>query len=206
VKSVALTGNIAAGKTQVAELFRRWGATVVEADRLVRQVQARGTPVFQAIVARFGAGMVGPDGELDRARLGRLVFEDAAARKDLEAIVHPAIEGLRDQLVLEARQRGDRVTVCDIPLLFESMNPEDFDAVVLVDAPPAVRLERLIRHRGMPEAEARRVMAAQLPAEAKRAWRGPGGRGPYVIENDGDVAELERRARAVWERLIADCG
>jgi len=201
--SVALTGNVAAGKTRVAELFRRWGATIIDADQLVREVQAPGTPEFSAIVARFGPAVVAPDGTLDRAGVRARVFTDPAARHALEAIVHPAVARRREQLLVEARHRGDRVVVSDIPLLFETLDPAGFDAVVLVDAPEPVRLERLVRERGLSPEEARRVTAAQWPAERKRAWRDSAGRGALVIENEGDLATLERRARAVWKALVA---
>ena len=200
--TVALTGNIAAGKSRVAELFRRWGATVADADELVRAAQAPGTAEFNAIVTRFGSGVVAADGTLDRARLRALVFDDPAARRELEAIMHPAVERQRQRILAEARARGDRVLVCDIPLLFETMDPGRFDAVVLVDAPAPLRLERLLRERGLERREAERIMAAQLPAEAKRAWRGgPANRGAYIIENDADLGTLERRARGVWEEM-----
>ena len=201
--SVALTGNVAAGKTRVTELFRRWGATIIDADQLVREVQAPGTPEFSAIVARFGPAVVAPDGTLDRAGVRARVFTDPAARHALEAIVHPAVARRREQLLVEARHRGDRVVVSDIPLLFETLDPAGFDAVVLVDAPEPVRLERLVRERGLSPEEARRVTAAQWPAERKRAWRDPAGRGALVIKNEGDLATLERRARAVWKALVA---
>jgi dephospho-CoA kinase len=200
--SVALTGNVAAGKTRVAELFRRWGATLIDADQLVREIQTAGTPEFAAIVARFGPEVVAPDGNLDRAALRARVFADSAARLALEAIVHPAVNRRREQLLAEARRRGDRIVVSDIPLLFESLDPAKFDAVVLVDAPEDVRLARLLSDRGLSPEEARRMMAAQWPAERKRAWRDPAGRGPRVIENESDLATLERRARAVWDALV----
>jgi dephospho-CoA kinase len=201
--SVALTGNVAAGKTRVAELFRRWGATLIDADQLVREIQTPGTPEFAAIIARFGSEVVAPDGSLNRGRLRARVFADPAARLALEAIVHPAVDRRSEQLLAEARRRGARIVVSDIPLLFESLDPAKFDAVVLVDAPEDVRLARLVKDRGLSPDEARRMMAAQWPAERKRAWRDPAGRGPLVIENDGDLATLERRARAVWDGLVS---
>jgi dephospho-CoA kinase len=201
--NVALTGNVAAGKTRVAELFRRWGATLIDADQLVREVQTPGTPEFAAIIARFGPAALAPDGTLDRAGLRARVFTDPSARIDLEEIVHPAVARRREALLAEARARGDRVVVSDIPLLFESLDPARFDAVVLVDAPESVRLERLVRQRGLAPEEAAGVMAAQWPAGRKRAWRDSLGRGPWIIENDADLTTLERRARVVWDRLSA---
>jgi dephospho-CoA kinase len=193
--NVALTGNIAAGKSAVAELFRRWGATVLDADAIVREVQAPGGPVTRTIAERFGDAVVRPDGSLDRAALRRIVMADAGARTALERIVHPAVYARRAELAAEAEARGDRIVVSDIPLLFESGDPEAFDAVVLVDAAEPVRLRRLVEHRGLSESEAREMIRAQMPAAAKRA------RSDFVIDNDGDLATLERAASEVWRAL-----
>ncbi len=194
---VGLTGNIASGKSTVAELFCRWGATIIDADLLAREAQRAGTPVFQAIVERFGPGVVGPDGELDRRALRARVMGEAAELAALNAIVHPEVRRRAAALVGEARRAGTRIVVSDIPLLFETDDPERFDAVVLVDAPAEVRRERLMRDRGLSASEADGMMAAQLPAAAKRA------RSTYVIENDGSLPVLEQRSRSVWERLEA---
>jgi dephospho-CoA kinase len=118
--------------------------------------------------------------------------------------MHPLVQRRRDQLIAEAGARGDRVVVSDIPLLFEAADPAAFDRVVLVDAPTELRLRRLIAARGFSETEARALIATQWPAERKRAWRGPGGRAPIVIDNDGDLAALERRAKEAWEKMTAD--
>jgi dephospho-CoA kinase len=197
VLNVALTGNIAAGKSAVAELFRRWGATVLDADAMVREVQAPGGAVLGMIAERFGDAVVRPDGTLDRAALRRIVVGDAAAREALERIVHPAVYTRRAELAAAAEARGDRVLVSDIPLLFETGHAEGFDAVVLVDAAEPVRLRRLVERRGFGEEEARAIMRAQMPASAKRA------RSDYVIDNDGDLAALERAAAEVWRALVA---
>jgi dephospho-CoA kinase len=199
---VALTGNIASGKSTVAGLFRRWGATVIDADELVREVQRPGTPALDAIARRFGPGVLLPDGSLDRAALRRAVLADRGARRDLEAIVHPAVQRLREQREAAALGKGATMVVHDIPLLFEALDPAAFDAVILVDAPEPVRLARLVTTRGLPEAEARALMATQLPAADKKQWRGGDlARGPLIIENDGDLARLEGRAREVWREL-----
>lgn len=194
---VALTGNIAAGKSAVAELFRGWGATLVDADAIVHELQAPGTDVFEAIVHRFGGGVVAPDGSLHRAALRTMVLADAAALADLNAIVHPAVHQQRARRVDDARRRGDAIVVSVIPLLFEAANPGAFDAVILVDAPEARRLTRLIETRGLTVTEAKRLMAAQQPAGPKRA------RSDYVIDNAGDRATLEQRAADVWAALHA---
>jgi dephospho-CoA kinase len=193
---VGLTGNAAAGKSTVAELFRRWGATVIDADAIVRELQAPGAPVLGAIVARFGPGVLTADGALDRPALRARVLADPAALADLNRLVHPAVAERRRALLAEARRRGDRIVVSDIPLLFEADDPSGFDAVVLVDAPAAVRRARLAA-RGLAAEEIERLMAAQQPAAAKRA------RSDFVIDNDGDRAALERAAREVWAALLA---
>jgi dephospho-CoA kinase len=195
--SVALTGNIGSGKTTVAELFRRWGATIIDADQLVREIQGPGEPVLRKIAQRFGPGLIGSDGSLDRAALRTKVMADPAALADLNRIVHPEVHRRRLALLAEARTRGDRVVVSDIPLLFEADDPAAFDAVVLVDAPEPVRRARLLSHRDLSDAEADRMIAAQLGSGHKRA------RSDYVIDNDGDLVALERAARAVWQALLA---
>jgi dephospho-CoA kinase len=195
--SVALTGNIGAGKSTVAELFKRWGATVIDADQLVREAQAPGQPVLARIAARFGKELLHSDGTLDRAALRVKVLADASALADLNRIVHPEVHRRRQERLAVARARGDRIVVSDIPLLFESANPAEFDAIVLVDAAEAVRRARLLATRALSSEEADRLIAVQLSSAPKRA------RSDYVIENDGDLAALERAASAVWDALVA---
>jgi dephospho-CoA kinase len=193
--NVALTGNIAAGKSTVVDLFRRWGATIIDADRLVREAQAPGSEVMQAIAFRFGRDVILPGGELDRKALRGKVMGDDASLADLNAIVHPAVRRERDRLLAEARRRGDRIVINDIPLLFESADPSDFDLVILVDAPEAVRLDRLVRCRSMAPDAAVQALNAQRPAHSKRS------ESDVVIENAGSLADLERSAREVWDQL-----
>jgi dephospho-CoA kinase len=195
--NVALTGNIAAGKSTVAELFRGWGAVLIDADRLVRDAEAPRSPVLHLIGARFGTDLIGPAGELDRAALRRRVMGDPAARAELERIVHPDVSRRRAALLAEARARGARIVVSDIPLLFEALDPAAFDAVVLVDAPEPIRRARLLANRGLLEEDADRMLAAQMPSAEKRA------RSTYIIDNDADRAALERRASEVWQALLA---
>src|SRR6266702_1084140 len=166
--NVALTGNIAAGKSSVVDLLRRWGATVIDADELARQAQAPGGEVLAAIVRRFGADVLAPDGALDRAALRAKVMGDQAALDALNQIVHPAVRQRRDELLSEARERGDALVVNDIPLLFEVLDPAQFDIVVLVDAATTVRRTRLRAMRGLSNDEADRMLAVQMPAERKR--------------------------------------
>ena len=196
--SVALTGNIASGKSTVLGFFRELGAFTTDADAIVRELQQPGTPVFDAIVARFGPAVVAPDGSLARDQVRAIVFADPSARADLEAIVHPAVRARRVALEHQADRQGATIAVHDIPLLFESADPAEFDRVVLVDAPEARRHAWLIERRGLDPAEADRMIAAQLPSRAKRD------RSHYVIENDAGLEMLEQRTRAVWDRLLAD--
>ena len=199
---VGLTGNVASGKSTVARLFRDWGATIIDADELVREAQQPGTETLAAIVDRFGPDVVTDSGELDRRALRDRVFGDPAARAALEAIVHPAVWRRRDALLAEARNRGDAIVVSDIPLLFEVAAQGRFpldslDAIVLVDAPAHVRRDRLVSLRGVEPAAADGMIAAGMPSELKRE------RSTYVIENDGSLADLTRRARRVWDALAA---
>ena len=195
--SVALTGNIGAGKTTVVGLFRRWGATIVDADQLVREAQAPGQPVLKEIAARFGAEIIRADGTLDRAALRARVLKDPAAMADLNRIVHPEVDRRRKQLLQQARERGDRIVVSDIPLLFEAADPSEFDVVVLVDAPESLRRARLVSSRDWPGEEIDPMIRAQLLSAPKRK------RSDFVIDNDGDLEALERSASAVWQALLA---
>lgn len=193
---VGLTGNIAAGKSTVARTWRELGGTVVDADLLARQAVAPGTPALAAIEAQWGPWVLEEGGGLDRAALRQIVFSDPGARARLEGIVHPAVASLRDDLYREAKARGESLVVADIPLLFEVGLADEFDVVVLVDAPEETRLMRLVGDRGMDPDEARRMMAAQMPSALKRA------RADVVIENTGSIADLERRAGEVWRDLF----
>jgi dephospho-CoA kinase len=199
VLRVALTGNVAAGKSTVLDLFRRWGAPVSDADQLAREAVARGTPGLAAVARRFGPRFVEADGELDRAALRRHVMADAAERAALEAIIHPIVAELAAAAEARIRASGAPILVYDVPLLFEALDPAAYDAVILVDAPDAVRRARL-RDRGLSEAEADALMAAQAPPSTKRA------RSTYIIENAGSIDQLEDRARAVWSGLQARAG
>ena len=194
--NVALTGNVASGKSTVARWFAEWGATVIDADTIVREVQQPGSSVVNAIRDRFGDAVIQPDGSLNRELLRRRVMADAGERGALNAIVHPAVQRRRTTLIEEARARGDRVIVNDIPLLFEVLDPSAFDAVVLVDAPVSIRHDRLKRDRGLSAQEADDLMAAQLPSATKRA------RSDLVIENADTLDNLRQRAQHTWNALL----
>ncbi len=193
---VALTGNIASGKSTVLDLFRSWGATVIDMDQLAHEATEPGSPVLAKIAQRFGADLLQPNGSLDRAGLRHRVMGDPAQREVLNHLIHPEIHHRADVLTAEAARRGDPIVVLDIPLLFEVLNPADFDVVVLVDAPEAVRRERLIRQRGLSREDAEVLLRAQQPSEPKRA------QSHIVIDNDGPREQLEVRAGAAWQKLV----
>lgn len=195
---VGLTGNIASGKSTVARLLSARGATIIDADLLARQAVEAGAPAYHKIVERWGQAVLAPDGHLDRAALRRIVFADTAQLEALNAIVHPEVERLRDRLASQARARGDRIVVADIPLLFEKHMADRFDRIVLVDAPRPLRLERLVHDRALRETEAMDMIAAQMPADLKRA------RADFIIENAGTLAALEQRVDEVWAALLLD--
>jgi len=197
---IGLTGNIASGKTEVARIFADLGATVIDADELARDVVVAGSPALKAIAARWGARVLNADGTLNRSALRSIVFSDEQERQALNAIVHPEVKRLRDLLVEEARARGDKVVVAAVPLLYEAGLEEDFDRVILVDAPEAVRLSRLINRRGLSVVEAQKIMNAQQPASTKRE------RAHMVIENQNDLKALRRAVERVWHELTGETG
>ncbi|HEX5409413.1 MAG TPA: dephospho-CoA kinase [Gemmatimonadaceae bacterium] len=192
---VGLTGNIASGKSTVARLLAAHGATIIDADALARRAVEPGSPALRAIVARWGNALLLDDGTLDRAALRRIVFANPADLEALNAMVHPEVRRLRDEDVAAARARGDRLVVCDVPLLYEQDMEHEFARVILVDAPEDVRLERLMRDRGLSRDDAMLMIVAQMPAELKRA------RADLVVENDGTLEALETRVNEVWRML-----
>ena len=195
---IGLTGNIGSGKSTVAQLLSERGATIIDADVLARRAVERGTPAYDKIVRRWGTAVLSPDRQLDRAALRRVVFSDPAQLEELNRTVHPEVERLRQRLLEDARQRGDRIVVCDIPLLFEKHMAHNFDRILLVDAPRPLRLERLVRDRGLRETEAMDMIAAQMPAELKRAGA------DFIIENDSTLNALEERVAGVWTHLVQE--
>ncbi len=192
---VGLTGNIAAGKSVVADAWASVGVPVVGADDLARAAVFPGSPALAAVRSRFGEEVIGVDGALDRAHLRDIVFRDPSARQDLERILHPVIRTLRDQWVEARRREGASLVVSEIPLLFELNMEDGFDVIVVVDAPPHLREERLVRDRGLSESEARRLMASQGDPRVKRE------KADYVLLNEGDLPELREAALALLARL-----
>jgi dephospho-CoA kinase len=190
---VGLTGGIGSGKSTVSRMLAAKGAVVLDADEITRELQRPGTEVFAAIVERFGPEVVSGDGTLDRKRLARVVFGDPDARRDLEAIVHPAVRAESRRLI-EAFAGTDRIVVYDVPLLVEAAR-HGFDVVVVVDVDPEVAVHRLVEERAMEEADVRARIASQASREERRAVA------DMVIDNSGTIEELERRVAKVWEEL-----
>lgn len=189
---VGLTGGIGSGKSTVAERLAALGAIVIDADRIARQVVEPGTPALARLVERFGADILAADGTLDRARLAAKAFADENSRKDLEDITHPAIaeEFLRQVAAAPAAA----VVVHDVPLLAEAKRPMEYAAVIVVEAPVEVRLERL-EARGIPRADAERRMAAQATDAERRKLA------TWVVDNGGDLGALEAQVDAIWAEL-----
>jgi len=198
MRLIALTGNIASGKSAGADLLEDRGATMIDADVLAREAVLKGSPALEAIKYKWGNGILDDEGNLDRAALRHKVFADQSHLDALNEIVHPEVQRLRRKAVAAARARGDSVVVCVIPLLFERHLADDFDTIILVDAPRSVRLERIVQGRGIDEAEGMKMIAAQMPADLKRA------RADFVIENAGSREELENEVDRVWQSIAGD--
>ncbi|MFF3245592.1 dephospho-CoA kinase [Streptomyces sp. NPDC002870] len=190
---VGLTGGIGAGKSEVSRLLASYGAVLVDADKIAREVVAPGTPGLAAVVEAFGPEILNPDGTLDRPKLGSIVFADSDRLATLNSIVHPLV-GERS-MELEKAAGPDAVVIHDVPLLAENNLASLYDVVVVVDASPETQLDRLVRLRGMAESEARARMAAQATREQRRAIA------DLVIDNDGPLENLEPQVRKVWAEL-----
>jgi len=190
---VGLTGGVASGKSTVAVMLRDLGVVVVDADALAREVVAPGTPGLTAVVAEFGPDVLDADGALDRAALGRLVFGDPARRAALEAIVHPLVRARAAEL--ESSAPEGTLVVHDIPLLVETGQVGRFDAVLVVDVPTQVQVDRAVRDRGWPEEEARSRIAAQASREDRLAAA------TYVLDNTGTREDLRQRVAEVLDQL-----
>ena len=192
---VGLTGGVASGKSAVSAMLRELGALVIDADVLAREVVAPGTPGLEAVVAAFGPEVLAPDGSLDRARLGAVVFGDPVSRAALEGIIHPLVRARAAEL--EAAAPPDVLVVHDIPLLVETGQADAFDAVVVVDVPEEVQVERAVRSRGWSEEAAR----ARIEAQASRAERLAAA--THVVDNSGTFEDLRRRVAEVFAELGA---
>ena len=190
---VGLTGGIGAGKSAVAQRLARYGALVIDADQIARGVVEPGTPGLAQVVGLFGAGVLGPDGALDRRRLGEIVFGDDELRARLNAIIHPLVGArLRE---LEEGADADAIIVEDVPLIAENGLASAYDLVVVVDVPPRLQEERLVRERGMTPGQVAARMAAQASREQRLAIAG------NVVDNSGSLDELDRQVGELWAEL-----
>jgi len=193
---VGLTGGIGSGKSEVARRLAEHGAVLIDADVAARRVVEPGSPGLARIAAAFGDEVLRPDGSLNRERLGEIVFADPGRRAELNAIVHPLVRAWMQEAERAAVQTdGDAIVVHDVPLLAESRGKAGFDPVIVVDVPPELQLERLVRLRGMPAEQARARMAAQASREQRLAVA------DIVIDNSGSLEDLDGRVDEVWADL-----
>lgn len=190
---VGLTGGIASGKSTVSRMFAELGAIVIDSDVLAREVVARGTEGLAEVVAAFGPAVLTADGEMDRAKVGEIVFADPDKRKLLEQVIHPRV--FARAVEIDAAAGEHDVVINDIPLLVETNQADRFDAVVVVDVPTGLQVERMVRDRGMAPEEAEARIAAQASREARLAVA------TYVIDNTGTLDELRKRVEEVWDQL-----
>jgi dephospho-CoA kinase len=196
---VGLTGGIGSGKSTAARMLQERGAVVFDADVLAREAVAPGTPGHRAVVERFGADVLAPGGELDREALASVVFADPAARRDLEAIVHPEVRRLFAEGT-EAYRDTERVVVLSAPLLVETGMHSAFDVLIVVSVPVEVQVQRLMRDRGMSEEAIRARIDAQAPLEDKAAVA------DILLDNEGSPDDLERQIGRIWNDLAARAG
>ena len=190
---VGLTGGVASGKSTVSEILTELGAVIIDGDKLAREVVERGTPGLEEVVAAFGPDILTSEGDLDRPKLGRIVFNDEAQRRVLEGIVHPLVFERYAELEAAAPEGG--LVVHDIPLLAESGRADTFDAVIVVETPAEVQIERMLRDRGWTLEDARSRIAAQATPEQRRAIA------THLIVNTGTRAELRARVEEVYAAL-----
>jgi len=195
--TVGLTGGIASGKSTVAEFFHRLGAAIVDADQVARDVVAPGSDGFVAVIDAFGAEMVGPDGSLDRAKLGALVFEDDEARKKLNGITHPRIAAESQRRITKEQASDSPYVVYEAALLVENGMAKAFRPLVVVAVRPELQIARLMARDGSTAEEAQKRIDSQLPLDEKLALA------DYVIRNDGALPETEQRVREVHEAILA---
>ena len=190
---VGLTGGIGAGKSEVSKRLAAQGAVVIDADLIAREVVAPGTDGLAEVIEAFGPGVLGPDGSLDRVALGDIVFADKGKLATLNSIVHPRV-GARMRELEEAAGPGS-VIVHDVPLIAENGLADTYDLVVVVDVPPRIQLDRLVRLRGMNREQAQARMAAQSSREQRLSIAG------IVVDNSGSLAELDRQVGELWSEL-----
>ena len=193
MRVLGLTGGIGSGKSTVSQMFAEYGAEVVDADQIAREVVAPGQPALQAIKEAFGAAVIRPDGRLDRTRLGGLIFRDPASRARLNTITHPRIQE-RLQQEVEVRRPRDGILILDIPLLYETGRGDMVEAVIVVWVDRVTQLRRLIDRAGLTANEAAQRLAAQMSLDEKRS------RADYVIDNTGSLETTRQQVQEIVRR------
>ncbi|MCR3923457.1 MAG: dephospho-CoA kinase [Firmicutes bacterium] len=196
---IGLTGGIATGKSTVATLFEKRGVHRIDTDQLARSVVEPGQIAWDAIVQYFGNDILQENGQLNRKKLGKLIFADAKKRRVLENIIHPAIQALMNRQINEARRQGVCITLIEVPLLYETNFHNDVDRVIVVTATEEKQVARLLQRDGLAGEQARQRMASQLPLAEKVA------RADYVIDNNGTLEQTEQQVDAVWQIVKQEC-
>lgn len=197
MKLLGLTGGIASGKSTVAAILRRLGVAIINADELSREVVQPGQEAWKEIVDTFGPAILQEDKTLDRRKLRKIVFDNPEARKKLEAIIHPRVRALAEKKISELAATGSSIIVYEVPLLFEAQIHLWLRPVILVACDVETQKKRLLERDRLTEAEAQQHLDAQMSLEDKRKLA------DYVIENNGDLEELERQVRGVLQRIQA---
>ncbi len=197
VRRIGLTGGIATGKSFVRTKFQELGVPTIDADTLARDAVAPGTDGLAAVLTRFGMGVLDANGALDRRKVAQIVFADADARRDLEAIVHPFVRMQADSWFRGLDPAKHAFAIADIPLLYETGTDNQYDAVIVTACAPEEQVRRIVARDHVTEAEARQRIAAQMPIEEKIR------RADYVIHTDGTHQETSRQVRGVFEQLSA---
>ncbi|HET9272328.1 MAG TPA: dephospho-CoA kinase [Vicinamibacterales bacterium] len=197
MKRIALTGGMGTGKSHVRAVFAALGVPTIDADTLARDVVAHGTPGFEAVVGKFGRGILNTDGDLDRRALGALVFADAGKRHELEAILHPAIKGAIDQWFTTLDQSAQPFAIADIPLLYEVGLDKEYDAVIVTACTPQNQVRRIMARDNLDATEVQRRLEAQLPIEEKVK------RANYVVDTNGSLVQTNAQVHKLYQQLSA---
>ena len=195
MKRIALTGGIGTGKSHVRAVFAALGVPTIDADTLARDVVAHGTPGFEAVVAKFGRGILTGDGDLDRRKLGAMVFADSAVRRELEAILHPAIRGAIDQWFASLDHSAQPFAIADIPLLYEVGLDKEYDEVIVTSCTPETQVKRIMARDNLDAVEVQRRLDAQLPIAEKVK------RATYVIDTNGSLVQTNAQVHKLYQEL-----
>jgi dephospho-CoA kinase len=195
---LGLTGGIAAGKSTVTAMLRKRGIPVIDADAIAREVVEPGKPAYEAIVRHFGRGILLSDGQIDRKKLGEIIFSDETERQALNAIVHPEVRREMRERAEQAEREGAEIVFMDIPLLFESKLQHMVDKIVVVYVPASIQMERLLERDELDEEQAMKRIRAQLPIEQKKEWA------DYLIDNQGTREETEEQVDQLLAKIKAE--